>query len=179
MRLYNPHAETELHMDASSVALAAILLQKQDIGQWAPVVYYSQTTNKAEAVYHSYELEMLAVVKAVERFHIYLYGLSFTVVTDCHALVYAVNKPFKPKNRWTLRFQNYNFKHREGRRMAHVDALSRIVCFCEPIERELEYKQLQNPRLKAIAENLEFKNHNRFKLIEGLVYKKVQTNHFV
>lgn len=92
LRLYNPGAKTELHTDASALVLAAILLQKQDAGQWAPISYYSQTTNKSEAQYHSYELEMLAVVKAIERFHIYLYGLKFSVVTDCHALVYAVNK---------------------------------------------------------------------------------------
>ncbi|KMQ88260.1 retrovirus-like pol polyprotein [Lasius niger] len=42
------------------VLLPAILLQKQDAGQWAPISYYSQTTNKSEAQYHSYELEMLA-----------------------------------------------------------------------------------------------------------------------
>lgn len=92
LRLYNPQLETELHTDASSLALAAILLQKQDTGQWAPVTYYSQSTNSVEVNYHSYELEMLAVVKSIERFHIYFYGLQFTVVTDCHALVYAINK---------------------------------------------------------------------------------------
>lgn len=81
-----------MHTDASSIAFAAILLRKQESGLWAPISYYSQTTNKAEAQYHNYELEMLAVVKSVERFHIYLYGLQFSVVTNCHALVYAVNK---------------------------------------------------------------------------------------
>lgn len=35
---------------------------------------------------------MLAIVRPVERFHIYLYGMDFTIVTDGHALVFAVNK---------------------------------------------------------------------------------------
>ncbi|KMQ87526.1 hypothetical protein RF55_13169 [Lasius niger] len=150
LRLYNPGAETELHTDASSVALAAILLQKQESGQWTPISYYSQTTNNAEARYHSYELEMLAVVKAIERFHIYLYGLQFTVVTDCHALVYAVNKAqLNPRiARWTLRLQNYRFNV------------------------ELQFRQLQDSRLKNIAEDLEFADDEKFELIEGLVYKK-------
>ncbi|KYN26720.1 hypothetical protein ALC57_03909 [Trachymyrmex cornetzi] len=43
--------------------------------------YFSQATNDAENKYHSYELEILAVVKAIERFHIYLYGLDLTVIT--------------------------------------------------------------------------------------------------
>ena len=128
LSLFNPKLETELHTDASATALAAILLQKQTNGLWAPVAYYSQVTNKAEANYHSFELEMLAVVKAVERFHIYLYGLTFNVVTDCHAVVYAVSKAnLNPRiARWVLRLQNYKFKvsHRAGLKMAHVDSLS-------------------------------------------------------
>lgn len=80
LRLYNPNAESELHTDASLIALAAILLQKQESGLMA-VVYFSQATNKAETNYHSFELEMLAMVKAIERFHIYLYGIPFTVVS--------------------------------------------------------------------------------------------------
>jgi len=48
--------------------------------RWAPVAYY--VTNKAEMNYHSFQLEMFAIVRAIERFHIYLYRIEFTVVTD-------------------------------------------------------------------------------------------------
>jgi len=92
LHLYNPTAPTELHTDASSHGLGAILFQKQSDNNWAPIAYFSQTTNKAEINYHSFELEMLAIVRAIERFHIYLYSVNFTIVTDCNALVYAVNK---------------------------------------------------------------------------------------
>ena len=178
LRLYNPHAETELHTDASASALAAILLQKTEKNHWAPIAYYSQTTNQAESRYHSYELEMLALVKSVERFHIYLYGVNFTAVTDCHALVYAINKAnINPRiARWTLRLQNYTFKiiHREAKRMIHVDALSRIISYIEPmpLEKELEYKQQLDPRLKIIADELQFRDDDKFELCQGLVYRK-------
>lgn len=178
LRLYNPTAETELHTDASSAGLAAILLQKQSKGQWAPVAYYSQSTNKAEANYHSFELEMLAIVRAIERCHIYLYGIEFTVVTDCNVLVYAVNKAnLNPRiARWTLQLQNYIFKvtHRHGRRMTHVDVLSRNIGYIEalPLERVLEFRQLQNPRLLSIAEELEKEDSDKFELIERLIYRK-------
>lgn len=178
LRLYNPSVDTELHTDASAIAIAAILLQRQDTSQWAPVAYFSQSTNAAESKYHSFELEMLAVVKSVERFHIYLYGLDFTIVTDCHALVYAVNKAhLNPRiARWTLRLQNYRFKvtHRAGTKMAHVDALSRIVALvdCMPLEKELEYRQLKDSKLKSIAESLETAEDKRFELLDGLVYRK-------
>lgn len=92
LHLYNPLAKTELHTDASSIALAGILLQKQSNNLRAPVAYFSQMTNKAEANYHSFELEMLAIVKSMERFHIYLYGIDFVIVTDCYSLTFALNK---------------------------------------------------------------------------------------
>lgn len=160
LRLYNPSFATELHTDASCIAIAGILLQKQANGHLAPVSYYSQSTNKAEGNYHSFELEMLAVVRSIERFHVYLYGLIFTVITDCHSLVYALNKANLNQRiaRWTLKLQDYYFKvqHRDSRQMAHVDALSRIAAHIEamPLEKELQYRQLQDPKLKLIAEQL-------------------------
>ena len=73
--------------------------------------------NAAENRYHSFELEMLAVVKAIERFHIYLYGVKFTVITDCHAIVYAINTVNLNLHiaRWTIRLQSYDFnvQHRQ------------------------------------------------------------------
>lgn len=65
---------------------------------------------------------MLAVVKFIERFHIYLYEIQFTVITDCHALIYAINKAHLNSRiaRWTLRLQSYSFSvsHRPGTKMA-------------------------------------------------------------
>ncbi|XP_071571820.1 uncharacterized protein [Temnothorax nylanderi] len=72
LRIYNPRAETELHTDASSHGFGAILLQKQSEGYFGPIAYFSKSTTDCEKNYHSFELETLAIVKAVERFHVYL-----------------------------------------------------------------------------------------------------------
>ena len=47
--------------------------------------------------------------------------------------------------------------------MAHVDALSRISAYIEymPLEKELQYRQLQDPKLKIIAENLSQNEHKK------------------
>lgn len=132
MKLYDPKLPIELQTDASSVAVAAILFQKQETGKLMPVAYFSQATNLAESKYHSFELEKMAIVKAIERFYLYHRGLPFTIITDCYAVVHAVNKaninPFIM--RWILKLQNYQFKiiHRKKKKMAHVDALSRVIC---------------------------------------------------
>lgn len=118
-------------------------MQKQSNGDWKPIAYFSQATNQAERNYHSFELEMFAIVRSIERFHIYLYELNFTVITDCNALVFAVNKANLNSKiaRWTLALQNYTFnmKHRTDERMTHVDALSRAVNYIDalPLENEL------------------------------------------
>jgi len=70
------------------------------------VIYYSQT--KAEMNYHSFELEMLAMVRAIERFHIYLYGIEFISDRLQRNLVCAVNIANLNLRiaRWTLSLQN-------------------------------------------------------------------------
>lgn len=72
LKIYNPVAETEVHTDASSVGLGAILLQKDEDGKLHPVAYYSWRTSPDESKYHSYDLETLAVVQALKHFRVYL-----------------------------------------------------------------------------------------------------------
>jgi len=64
--------------------------------------------------------------------------------------------------------------HRPDIRMSHVDALSRSVGYVNelPLEREMEFRQLNDPRIKEISDNLEYKDDEKFGLISGLVYKK-------
>jgi len=78
--------------------------------------------------------------------------------------------------RWTLALQNYSFRvvHRPGTKMHHVDALSRAVAHINemPLERELEFRQIADQRLRQISEELEFNDNDKFSLVNGLVYKK-------
>lgn len=70
LRIYNPSTETELHTDASSQGFDAILVQKQSDGHYGPIAYFSKATTDCGKNYHSFELETLAIVKAIERFHV-------------------------------------------------------------------------------------------------------------
>lgn len=119
LAICDPEAPTEFHTDASSAGFGGILFQKQK--KMENVSYFSKSTNKAEKQYHSFELEMLAVVRAVERYHVYLYCIHFTIITDCNSLVFAMSKiNLNPRiARWSLLLQNYNFTiiHRSGKNM--------------------------------------------------------------
>lgn len=121
--------ETEVHTDASSKGLGGILIQKQKNGDKQPVAYFSRVTSNAEKVYHSYELETLAVIASLKRFRVYLLGVHFKIITDCSAVRYTFNKrDLVPRiARWWLQIQDFDFEicHQPGKSMSHVDALSR------------------------------------------------------
>lgn len=108
--IYNPSAETELHSDASSPGFGAILLQKQVDDRFGSIAYFSKATIDVEKRYHSFELETLAIVKAIERFHVYLQGINFTIITDYNSFVLAMKKiNINPRIARSLILQNYSF----------------------------------------------------------------------
>lgn len=127
LALYNPTTVTELHTDASSHGYGAMLLQRQTDNKMHSIMYFSRRTIETESRYHSYELECMAIVYAIERFRVYLQGIKFTVVIDCNSVKLALDKKdINPRiSRWYLILQNYdyNIEHRFADRMHHLDAL--------------------------------------------------------
>ena len=91
--------------------------------------YASRTCSDTEAKLGPTDGELLAIVYAVEKFHCYVAGTRFVVVTDHSALVHL--NEAKTKNaklaRWAMRLASYDFtlKHRAGRVHHNADGLSR------------------------------------------------------
>lgn len=181
LAVYSPELETELHTDASSLGFGAVLLQKQTDGKFRPVSYYSKRTTPAEGNYHSFELECLGAINAIKRFHVYLAGKKFKLITDCDSFrLTLARKDINPRiARWALFLQNYDFEivHRPASRMNHVDALSRahniLVLEANTFEQTLSIKQSTDPTIKEIRNSLEIKEDKFFELKDGLVYRKV------
>jgi hypothetical protein len=128
LTLFTPGRETLLYTDASMHGLAAVLVQEVE-NKEKPIAHYSCQTTPSESRYHSFELETLAVIKAVKRFRHYLLGHSFTLITDCNSLKTALEK--KELNariaRWIIALQEFDFTtvHKPGTHLGFVDALSR------------------------------------------------------
>ena len=64
----------KLEVDASGFAVDAVLLQKKENNKRHPVGYYSATLNEAERNYDIYNLELLAIVKALKHWRPLLVG---------------------------------------------------------------------------------------------------------
>ena len=84
-----------LYTDASGYALGAVLSQK-DKDEKEHVIYYaSKSLTDTEKNYSTTELECYAVVWAVEKFHYYLDGKKFKVITDHYALKWLEKNALK------------------------------------------------------------------------------------
>ena len=118
-----------LHTDASTTGLGAVLYQHQD-GQDRVVAYASRSLKTSEKHYPAHKLEFLALKWAItEKFHDYLYGATFDVVTDNNPLTYVFTsaKLDATGQRWLAELSNYNcsITYRSGKQNADADGLSR------------------------------------------------------
>jgi len=62
-----PSSQFVVTTDASKYALGAVLLQKDETGKLRPCAYYAKTLKPEQTPYPTYDLEMLAVVCAVQE----------------------------------------------------------------------------------------------------------------
>ena len=107
MAYFDPSKSTEIIVDSSPVGLGAIFTQEGKI-----VSYASRALTDVEQRYSQTDRKMLAVVYGVESYHLYLFGSTFTVVTD-HKPLLGILKSRKPATarveRWHLRLMPYEF----------------------------------------------------------------------
>ena len=73
--------ETRIKCDASNKGLGASIEQKHE-NIWHTIAFASRFLNNYESRYSTNELELLAVVWAVEHFKHYLHGQDFKILTD-------------------------------------------------------------------------------------------------
>ena len=82
MMHYNPHLPIKLAVDASVSGIWAVISHILPDGSEHSIAYASCTLSQAEHNYAQLDKEALSLIFAIQKFHIYLYGRSFTLVTD-------------------------------------------------------------------------------------------------
>ena len=162
---FDKEAPTKVIADASPVGLGAVLVQEQSQG---PVVvsYASRSLSDVERRYSQTEKEALGLVWACEKFHPYIYGKCFELLTDHKPLeaIYAPkSKPCARIERWVLRLQPYEFK------VIHLPGKNNIA---DPLSRLLKVDMAQQSEFSKMAEE-----HVRFVAINST--PKAMTTHDV
>lgn len=194
---FDENAETEIHTDASSFGLGAVLVQKNE-GVEKVIAYASRSLSKAEANYSTTEKECLAIVWATSKFRPYLYGRPFKVVSDHHALCWLANlkDPSGRLARWSLRLQEFDVTvvYKSGRKHSDADCLSRAPVDTPPKDddddaflgllssSDFARQQQSDPDLQRLHEYLEGKSPSppalfrrglsSYCLQQGIVVKK-------
>ena len=79
---YDPKLPLGLACDTSSVGVGAVLFHKYSDGSEQPIAYASKSLTSAEKNYSQIEREALSIIFGVRKFHRFLYGRSFLLLTD-------------------------------------------------------------------------------------------------
>ena len=132
---YDPSLPLKLAVDASQYGLGAVISHVLPNGEERPIAFTSRSLSPSEKNYSQIDKEALALICGVRKFHNYLYGRKFTLVTDHKPLTSILGpKTGVPSmaaarlQRWALLLAAYDYDIEFRATSAHcnADALSRL-----------------------------------------------------
>ncbi|XP_026065967.1 uncharacterized protein K02A2.6-like [Carassius auratus] len=132
---FNPSMPIRLACDASPYGIGAVLSHKFPDGTEKPIAFASRSLTTAERNYAQIDREALSLVWGVKKFHHYLYGQRFTLITDHQPLVsiFNVRKGVSAMasarlQRWSLFLgaHQYDIEYKGTKLHGNADGLSRL-----------------------------------------------------
>ena len=97
--------------------------------QGRPIAFHSQPLKGKSAHLSTYEKELLALVTAVRKWRLYLFGKPFVIKTDHQSLKYLLEQRIGTpmQQRWITKLLGYSFliDYKKGKENVVADALSK------------------------------------------------------
>ena len=79
---YNPHLPLKLDTDTSFYGIGAVISHILPNSDKRAIAFSSRTLSKSERNYSQLENESRSIIFGIQKFHQYLYGRKFPLVTD-------------------------------------------------------------------------------------------------
>ena len=132
---YDLNKPVRLAVDASSYDLGAVSSHVFDDGEEKPIVYASRSLSASEQNYSMIKKEALAIMFGIRKFHQYLFGRRFSLLTDHRLLTLLLGLKrgilvlaASRLQRWAIQLSAYQYdpEYRASQDHANADSLSRL-----------------------------------------------------
>ena len=132
---YNPDLPIRLAGDASAYGIGAVISHILPDGAERPIAFASRTLLPSERNYAQIEREALSLIFGISKFHSYLFGRKFVLVTDHKPLITILGekKGIPPitaarLQRWAIKLSAYTYEieFRRTHEHSNADCLSRL-----------------------------------------------------
>ena len=132
---FDPEQEQILACDASPYGIGAVLSHRMSDGLDKPIAFASRSLAPAERKYSQIEKEGLAIVFGVKKFHQYLFGCHFTILSDHKPLQHLFSETKGTPTMASARIQrwamvlgayDYSIAYKPGGQHANADLLSHL-----------------------------------------------------
>ncbi|CAG2207359.1 unnamed protein product [Mytilus edulis] len=177
---FNPELPVTLACDASPYGLGAVISHRYPNGSDRPIAFASRSLAPAEKNYSQIDKEALGIIWGIKKFHSYLYGRKFKLITDHQPLIYIFNPQKGVSVTASARLQRYSLflsgyeyeiEFRGTAKHANADSLSRLPLKSTEVDTSLKMvESFHIAQMEAIpVSNKQVQQETRNDRVLGLI----------